>query len=525
MKRNMNEPLRQKLTTMTPEDLLKWTDPRIAERGFRYLDNVLELHDADESGLLAKVQGTDKYFTRVFLDAEGFLSSECSCPVAFRCKHAVATILSASRELKNVAVLPKCSADSLAKAELAIENAMKRKTADELSAPEKHKNPIKEKERREAEYQAMGERMRIERTTLFAGFIERAEALEKRQDLEGMLSLVEEACSHTDEDFHIEPYGRELQNLFSRFVEIARRAIASSPMPNVERLLWAHRLETPYRYYETGALGSWFWNERQSKCVSSGEWRQVAEILSRELAETPEEHLRHNFHEVCADVDDAMTAFFRAGCAQEAADICARYARYTECYSQAADLLLTQGQMAEAKTVLQTGIAAAAIGDDDIGNCAPYADQYAGILAREGKHALATTILAAAFLFRAGNYAGKRTRELFDAVIAEATKAGVAEETRKALRHALEWGLVPKPLAQHGPSRFAWFRTDATPPPVPPWPLPPLPGDLSLSLSEDLWQGKNDWSADKALLAEIDSSGGFSSTSTASQPSPSAPHI
>lgn len=321
----MNVPLREKLTTMTPDALLKWTDPRMAERGFRYFDRVLELYDTEESGLVAEVQGTDKYFTRVFLDADGFLSSECSCPVAFRCKHAVAAILSVSRRLEKDAALPMCPADCLAKTKMTIESARKRRSPDDLSALENRRSQIEEKERRVAENNARVERMRNQRTTLFADFIERAEALEKRHDLAGMLALADEACSQTDEDFHIMSYGGELQKMFGKFVEIARRTIAATTMPNVERLLWAHHLETPYRYYETGGLGSWFWRKGQANRVSPGEWRQVAEILSRELAETSSEDLQHDFHRTCDNVDAAMTAFFRAGCNREAADICARY--------------------------------------------------------------------------------------------------------------------------------------------------------------------------------------------------------
>ena len=51
-------------------------------------------------GVVAVAHGTEDYYTRVFLNKDGSLESECSCPVGRRCKHATAIIINCAQKIK-----------------------------------------------------------------------------------------------------------------------------------------------------------------------------------------------------------------------------------------------------------------------------------------------------------------------------------------------------------------------------------------------------------------------------------------
>lgn len=85
--------LKDKLLSLTWDELRAWSDSRSVERGRGYLSNVDDPVRFDDGSLVSVVHGSDDYYTRLSLDAEGNLLSECSCPVGYRCKHAVALAL------------------------------------------------------------------------------------------------------------------------------------------------------------------------------------------------------------------------------------------------------------------------------------------------------------------------------------------------------------------------------------------------------------------------------------------------
>ena len=92
----MGQELIDKLRGLTAQDLRLWTDARYIARGRSYLSRVGEPKWSDGS-LVARVRGTRTYTTELFLDANGDLEAECSCPVGGRCKHAVALALYAAQ--------------------------------------------------------------------------------------------------------------------------------------------------------------------------------------------------------------------------------------------------------------------------------------------------------------------------------------------------------------------------------------------------------------------------------------------
>ena len=97
----MNKNLSDAIQSSTSASLREWAEPAMVERGTGYVENVLEVLDVEDVGVVAKLHGTEDYFSRVFLDNGGNLESECSCPVGCRCKHGVATILKCAQTLKS----------------------------------------------------------------------------------------------------------------------------------------------------------------------------------------------------------------------------------------------------------------------------------------------------------------------------------------------------------------------------------------------------------------------------------------
>ena len=84
-------------TALTWDDLEVWAGSRTVKRGRSYQRGrrVKKLGITADGQLLATVQGNDDYATTVslqYLRQKNTLASECTCPVGYSCKHAVAVI-------------------------------------------------------------------------------------------------------------------------------------------------------------------------------------------------------------------------------------------------------------------------------------------------------------------------------------------------------------------------------------------------------------------------------------------------
>ena len=97
---------------LTWEDLEHWAGSTIVSRGKGYQRNgyVQELVKTQDGGLVAWVEGTSKYATRVDFES-GAMSSTCSCPYWDTCKHAVAVVLEYLDCLKNDRKVPELTGD------------------------------------------------------------------------------------------------------------------------------------------------------------------------------------------------------------------------------------------------------------------------------------------------------------------------------------------------------------------------------------------------------------------------------
>jgi uncharacterized Zn finger protein len=77
------------------DDIEEWAGGKIAARGknYQHEGRVSDLAVTADPGLIAWVDGTDRYATRVRMDGGGLPESECTCPYAIDCKHGVAVVL------------------------------------------------------------------------------------------------------------------------------------------------------------------------------------------------------------------------------------------------------------------------------------------------------------------------------------------------------------------------------------------------------------------------------------------------
>jgi uncharacterized Zn finger protein len=100
-------PTTDRFAELTWNDLQEWAGSSTLSRGRSYQRNrqVQELVCTPSGSLLAWVQGTQRYATQVEITGEG-LTSSCTCPVGYSCKHAVATVLEYLEHLKHQINVP-----------------------------------------------------------------------------------------------------------------------------------------------------------------------------------------------------------------------------------------------------------------------------------------------------------------------------------------------------------------------------------------------------------------------------------
>lgn len=103
---------------LTWDDLRAWTDERTIDRGKSYFRSgrVTDLAVSRDGELVARVQGTERYSVRAALGPAGQaprLSSLCTCPVGYACKHAVAAVIACLDALAHGREVPTAEADEL----------------------------------------------------------------------------------------------------------------------------------------------------------------------------------------------------------------------------------------------------------------------------------------------------------------------------------------------------------------------------------------------------------------------------
>ena len=98
---------------LTWNDLEKWVGSRIVGRGRSYWQQgrVSELAATSDGSLIAWVEGSKRYVTKVDMDEDGLPDSVCTCPYELDCKHGVAVVLEYLARVKDNRQIPKTNKD------------------------------------------------------------------------------------------------------------------------------------------------------------------------------------------------------------------------------------------------------------------------------------------------------------------------------------------------------------------------------------------------------------------------------
>ncbi len=98
---------------LTWDDIEEWAGAKIVSRGKSYQrrGRVAGLAVTDDGSLIAWVDGTKRYATRVVMGESGLPDSTCTCPYSFDCKHGVAVVLEYLKCLEKNHPVPKARED------------------------------------------------------------------------------------------------------------------------------------------------------------------------------------------------------------------------------------------------------------------------------------------------------------------------------------------------------------------------------------------------------------------------------
>ena len=105
------KPKLDRFTGLTWNDLEEWAGSKIVSRGKNYQrqGRVCELVVTEENGLIAWVDGTERYATKVIMEDNGLPEGICTCPFELDCKHAVAVVIEFLDRMENNLPVPKAS--------------------------------------------------------------------------------------------------------------------------------------------------------------------------------------------------------------------------------------------------------------------------------------------------------------------------------------------------------------------------------------------------------------------------------
>lgn len=102
-----------RFSDLTWNDIEAWASGEIASRGKNYQQQgrVADLVVTDDGSLIAWVDGSKRYATRVVMDEDGLPDSICTCPYERDCKHGVAVVIEYLKRVENKRSVPKANQD------------------------------------------------------------------------------------------------------------------------------------------------------------------------------------------------------------------------------------------------------------------------------------------------------------------------------------------------------------------------------------------------------------------------------
>lgn len=366
---------------LTWSDLEAWAGERIVSRGRGYQRQglVRDLAITGEGELLAWVEGTDTYATKVSIE-NGSISSICTCPYHLGCKHAVAVILEYLNFIERHRKVPRARKDDLRIKQIKevltsrddeliesgdgvdltdraalIEDALSRRTKKELlglirEIVEGNPDLMDEIEthlgiKGEANFALV---KRIEKEIINAtsepGWYDYRQGCGYRPDYSRVETGLKKLLSRKQYDDIIR-LGEKLFYLGTEQVEISHddgetaydisvcmnvvfSALRKSSMPNPEKMEKAVDFILRDEYELCYGLEE-FWNQRFSK----KDWSDLADRLIRRLKEFPDTGSFDSSSKFRRDrlTDEIINALENAG-RQEALEICRKEAEITESY-------------------------------------------------------------------------------------------------------------------------------------------------------------------------------------------------
>jgi uncharacterized Zn finger protein len=102
-----------RFSDLTWNDIEAWAGGKIVSRGQNYQrqGRVTDLAVTDDGSLVAWVDGSARYATRVAMDEDGLPGSTCTCPYGLNCKHGVAVVMEYLKRVKNNRIVPQAKQD------------------------------------------------------------------------------------------------------------------------------------------------------------------------------------------------------------------------------------------------------------------------------------------------------------------------------------------------------------------------------------------------------------------------------
>ncbi|MCK9376592.1 MAG: hypothetical protein M0P73_10620, partial [Syntrophobacterales bacterium] len=109
---NKKTPL-DRFVDLTWKDIETWAGGTTVSRGKNYQrqGRVADLAVTDDGGLIAWVNGSERYATMVVMDENGLPNSTCTCPYERDCKHGVAVVIEYLKQVENNCQVPKVKQD------------------------------------------------------------------------------------------------------------------------------------------------------------------------------------------------------------------------------------------------------------------------------------------------------------------------------------------------------------------------------------------------------------------------------
>jgi uncharacterized Zn finger protein len=102
-----------RFSDLTWDDIEAWTGEKIVSWGKNYQrqGRVADLAVTDDGSLIAWVDGSARFATRVIMDEDGLPDSICTCPYERNCKHGVAVVIEYLKRTENKRSVPKAKQD------------------------------------------------------------------------------------------------------------------------------------------------------------------------------------------------------------------------------------------------------------------------------------------------------------------------------------------------------------------------------------------------------------------------------